>query len=736
MSQQTREDVDAGTAALDEAGPLESQIEILGLEGCDCEDNSVETESCREATLEQLAAVGAVLSHDRRATEHDIVIQAALEPLREGPKSESWLVSYLQGVWPGAGVNSARLAAAMGVARQAELVVRGSHNGQVEWSLTPKAAAEVSHMRDWANDILESTARQVREQLAAAGRDVTPSEALLWTGRLKHALLVAVRGSFAAYNGEVTGNGDTLLAARHYDLQSMRKSVLETAGGASDAELLLSLAMSAINPVTDFGNDLVTTITVGYMLHAFIGRLDHLQDRASIGSLKGEYALLDTTVLKLLLGAPEQAQSLHRAITAAVEAEMVVIVPEHYLGELQDLINGIAGDNRDLIRSVETGKIKPLDLSAVIDNEILSLWLRGLGAGTYRNFADFRVAASSLGATLRTYGVRVQPHGNKTSDNAKRFIPPLAAEVAKRLRTRTAAALTRDAEAMALAHRLRRSGGSSTFWPTAWVITGDACMGPAYKHLYPADAFPLTLTPASWLSILCNCSTPATAAGLALAASKLLAEDAFMNVAARFTPKTAAEIARALGPEAGGSTLDLHVAQLSLDEILHNQPDFDQDNNALGARIAAEVIRKRGERQTASFEQARMRDNTAMHRSEGQLTRRLQEEIAARKAVEQLVREERANATSAAEATARERLLGRRRSVLVGVIVATIAAISALAYFRMWPGVALTVAALLVLAYQGRRWLTDSQASWRDLVVGSAVGILGIASGFVHWPWL
>ena len=471
MSELDGKVVEAGTAALD-FGSFEVGVESLGLEIAVGEE-SEGTDSCREATLEQLAAVGAVLNHERLATEHDIVIQAALEPLRDGPKAEDWLVAHLEGIWPGAGINSARLAAALGVARQADLAIRSSRNGQVEWALTPKASAEVGRMRDWARDILEATARQVREQLASAGRDITESEALLWTGRLKHALLVGVRGSFAAYNGDVIHNGDSLLAARHYDLAALRKTVLETAGNESDAELLLSLAMNAVNPVTDFGNDLVTTITVGYMLHAFIGRLDHLRDRAAIGSLKGEYALLDTTVLPLLLGAPEQAQSLHRAITAATEAEMIVIVPEHYLTELQELVNGIYGDNRDLIRQVETDKIKPLDLSAVIDNEVLSLWLRGLAAGIYGNFAEFRAAASRLGGTLRTYGVRVEPHGNKPSDNAKRFVAPLAAEVAKRRRTRTTAALARDAEAMAMAYRLRRSAGASTFWPTAWIVTVD-----------------------------------------------------------------------------------------------------------------------------------------------------------------------------------------------------------------------------------------------------------------------
>jgi hypothetical protein len=74
--------------------------------------------------------------------------------------------------------------------------------------------------------------------------------------------------------------------------------------------------------------------------------------------------------------------------------------------------------------------------------------------------------------------------------------------------------------------------------------------------------------------------------------------------------------------------------------------------------------------------------------------------------------------------------------MLTGMAVALLAALSALVYTQMWLGVALTSVALLVIAYQGRQWISEPQASWRDLVIGSALGVLGIASSFVHWPWL
>ena len=76
------------------------------------------------------------------------------------------------------------------------------------------------------------------------------------------------------------------------------------------AELLEAIAHDAIDPLTTFGNDLVSSITVGYMLHAFVGRADRVADRAVIGSLRGDRAIIDTNVLVQLLGVPEQREPL------------------------------------------------------------------------------------------------------------------------------------------------------------------------------------------------------------------------------------------------------------------------------------------------------------------------------------------------------------------------------------------------------------------------------------------
>ena len=62
------------------------------------------------------------------------------------------------------------------------------------------------------------------------------------------------------------------------------ETITEAISDPDDVALLKTLAQKAIDPLTTFGSDLVTSITVGYMLHAFVGRRDRVNARAVIGS--------------------------------------------------------------------------------------------------------------------------------------------------------------------------------------------------------------------------------------------------------------------------------------------------------------------------------------------------------------------------------------------------------------------------------------------------------------------
>ena len=135
----------------------------------------------KEVSVEQLAAVRALLGDERRSTEFDILINTALEALRDGAMPERELVPSVEKVWPGTGINSARVANAMGAARQAGYVAPTLVRGESGWALTKEGAADVAGSRQWAQDTFETTARDVQEHLEAAGRDLDTNQAWLWT---------------------------------------------------------------------------------------------------------------------------------------------------------------------------------------------------------------------------------------------------------------------------------------------------------------------------------------------------------------------------------------------------------------------------------------------------------------------------------------------------------------------------------------------------------------------------
>src|ERR1035437_3629277 len=530
---------------------------------------SAEIESYKQITLEQLTAFKWMFSVERQATEYDIVITAALEALREGPGQESDLVTFAERIWPGAGINTVRMHSALCAARTPGYVEQVGHG---RWALTATGRADISGSKDWAQEIFSTTAHQVQEQLEAAGRKTSPEEAQTWTTILQRALMAAIRGSFTPYHGDVVSNTPGVLTARRYNLERLDETITEAISDPDDVALLKTLAQKAIDPLTTFGSDLVTSITVGYMLHAFVGRRDRVDARAVIGSLRGDRAILDTPILVQLLGAPEQSEPIERLISAAREAGMDVIVPEHYLVELAEWVKRVERDELPLLGA----QVAPSDMSSIgplVQDTVVRIWLRGVEKGRYATWQDFVRAAQGLTESLTRMGVIVREHRNDASDCVEDLANALYTELDGR-RPRGYDAIERDAHSMAMAQRTRQTAEHlRNFWPGAWIITTDTHMGPAFQRMNPQDKFPLTLTPASWLAIVSNCSTPETAEKLATSASQLLSEEAFLTIAARFPVKTAIEIAQALGPSNGGSWLHAGMA-ISHSYTLKNKPTF------------------------------------------------------------------------------------------------------------------------------------------------------------------
>lgn len=692
------------------------------------------TADVRAVTLEQLAAVHALLGTDRRAREYDILFSTALESLRNGPQDEAALVVAAQHVWPGAGVDAARMNQALQAAAAAGYIGHvGTRAGP--WTLTQRGREEVAATRDWANDTLWRTAEDVHARLEAASRPTTLEQAQLWVGILVRAILAGVRGSVAAYIGDVEVRGERALAPRVFNRDEMMAVIGAAVTNPEDAELLSALALEAFDPLSTFGNDLVMHITVGYMLHAFVARRDNLGARRAVGTLRGHRAILDTPVLLPLLGTEEQSGPIHRAITAARAADMEVIVPEYYLAEVLEVVDRV---EREYVRELEAdlrGGLSADLLGRMVDDEVLSLWLRAMDGGVYTNWTEFRAAAVGLRDRLLLLGVNVRDHNNTNTDNVDDIDRRLAAEVAANTAGRGRAQIRRDAETIAMARRRRaRPDPAHGFWPGAWIITPDGQMRRVHRAMSPLDQFSLTLTPSQWIGVVSTCSDPATIEDLATSAATLLSEETFLAIAGRYPVRVALEVARALRPDGVESPIDDRLAQLSVDDLLMRQPDFDLEGDEAGAAVAAAVVARRSARQNEAYAAGtrRLEDDRTAAAREVETAKAVADRERSERVIEQRTHEtERGDWDAERRRMANESTLaGRRAYRNVGAVLLVIVLLVA-SFFQIWPIALATLITLGVLLHLADEWTRDVDATATRFLLGLLIEGAGLVAALL-----
>ncbi len=715
-------------------------------------DTAAEIETGQRLSVQQLAAVKSLTAVEAQATRHDILITTAFEALATEPTSELDLVRFCNRVWPGAGIDEARVNVSMRVAQHAGYVAQMPTSGDVKWTLTAPTLRDVLTAKDWAKEVFTATAEDVRTKLAETGRSVSFDEARLWTASLQHGLMAAARGLLAPYEGAVVLRGPLNLVARHYDQQALRRALIDSAGTVDDAELLVALAVEAIDPQTSFGNELLTCITIGYMLHAIMGGRDHVADRQVLGALRGDRAVLDTPVLLQLLGTQSQAEPIERVISAAIHAGMEVIAPQHYLNELRELIDGVESEAPD-VTQYRRGRddVQATMTRAIVGDGVVAVWLNAMEQGLYTNWADFKSAAYGLEGRLRALSIVVRTHNNTHRDDVDGFERALRDEIRRRAsRPRAPDVTRRDAETMAMVHRAReRKRHLRAFFPGAWIITPDSHIGPAYKHV-TGDDMPLTITPVAWLGIVSNCAPPVEAEALARsAAAPLFGEETFLTIAGRFPVKTAIKLAQTLGPASGGSTLDMRMAQISLDELLSQNVSMEDAGNELTSRVVAEVMRKRTERLNLGYEEAEARRQASVERMTTAYRRERERADAAE--VERAKERDRADAAEAGKRQAIEladgnnragatmveqiRLLANRRARSYGVLVALLAATAFLVFVRAFAAGFMAFVSFLVFWKLAQGWVADPEKKWTTFVPATLIDLLALLFAVFRWPF-
>lgn len=549
------------------------------------------------ALLEQgyafVGAVHSLVQATRSTTKPDLILAALTHSLRDGDKSDAELRTIVHRVWPGAQVtiDDVRESLTMGV--ELGLVhLLAALDGAELWQLTPRGVDDVQRQVDWVAKLRASTAHELRDR---ALRDldlvITEQQAELWLERIVGALIAGITAAQDAYLGHVDHLVGKRLSPKKVDRNLVLSSLDQIQSDATVIEFLKACTVAALDPLDPFGDELVSHITTGCVLHSYVAGRESAPLLNALGSPNGQRALIDTPVLMDLIGPARVSSTVALTIATAVSAGWEVLVCEHSIDELVGVVELEIPHIRDSFRRAHERGVKEEWYASLAAGQLPSYAVEVLRDGTYKSLDEMVGAARTIADRLAKLGVIVREHFN---DNDRTHVDRCQAALELELSGyhRSSNAIQRDAESMAVVWRRRRRQPAGGRWPGGWIITPDRHLNPPYASLARSDRIPISLSLSQWSTLLSVTVPPTDVVSLAAAAATQLVEEAMWLVPSRYPSDVALELAERLSPERGGSDTDLRYAQMTLDLALDSS-----HNERTATAIAADVLAARVLRQ-------------------------------------------------------------------------------------------------------------------------------------------
>lgn len=681
------------------------------------------------------AALAQLLSADRAIADQELLIAGIVQVLGLGPRTTDELRRELLRIWPGTGLSDERVQQALESAVGAGLIVPTvALDGSGPWTLSADGLLELQLTRSWPSEMHTRFVAQVRKAAVDAfGSDPGLDQAQRWADLLQRAIRAGLDRQ-PVYQGRVEVVSDGLVPAS-VDVARVKRQLNVAEARAEVREFLYGCIEAALDMTDSFGAEVVTVTVVQFVLHATVGRQDLAHPSGAMGSLTGQRAVLDTPILLRLLGPQATAEPTRRAITAAVQAELDVVVCEHSVEELMDAV-AYARDNSLPADRAQMSAAEAGAYGRLIDSDIVSLAATAIGEGRYPDWESFEVAAADVRLLLASLGVAVREHGNNDAATVAKCRAALEAELGKRDRRRSARTLDRDANTMALAWRVRRRDARQGGWPGAWVVTTDRFMSPAMASIERgAAAWPFTLSLAQLGAVIARCADVPDLAELTRATAALAAQDAAEALACRYPPKVAAELARSLVGGGAGNQADVRVAQAGFAGVLSDSTT--SDPTTMVSRVLSARQRRMNlgndnhtrllhAASVAAQDQAQAREAELRHEREkqSQLALELAEARNARKAVEDQLAE---RDVAAAESAAAQ----RRRSFAHAVLGAHAVAMVALLVLALWAALALVAVSAIWLSIRLSAWARDGKNRLIEVLIAGVPDVLSV--GAVVW---
>ena len=516
--------------------------------------------------LASASAAHSLLIGARRATRVDLLLSTVLEILVVGGLTTSDVEQQVAEAWPRACITSADIVEVLELAsdRGQQLVIRGDGLQGPVWQLSDAGRAEVDTTQEWLDGFKRRATQSIQDRAKSDFRPCTWVEATQWIERLIGAIGVGIRAATQAYVGDVDLLSDATVRPMAADEDMMQRLVTE--GIAEDVgDFLRASAIAALDPTDPFGNEVVTVLSTSCVLHGFLARLDEAAQQRTLGPLAGQEAVLDTPLLIALASGTEVRRPLEQMIDSAIHAGISIIILEHYLDELNDLVAAVQRSDqpKQLERILRDRERRAAYIALSDRDDLLAAYAQLRHEQIVDDWLGFEQHIRNLERSLVQRGAIVRPHGNSDSRQVEDCRSALAQVINDAGGERRIAAIDRDANTMSMALRHRRHfrrDHSAIAWPGLFVVTRDRRLTPAFRDLEPSlGKMPLAITPTTFTLMVARVRPVPEVATLATAASQLLVREVANRVAVRFPPSIAAELAQRLGG-AGGAT-DVRVAQ-------------------------------------------------------------------------------------------------------------------------------------------------------------------------------
>jgi hypothetical protein len=678
-----------------------------------------------------VGAVHSLVQASRSATKPDLILAAACHSLRDGDKTTEELRSIVTRVWPGARVEVEDVETSLIMGEELGLLrpITGLDDAKL-WQLTPRGVDDVQRQVDWVSALRERTASELRFKAENdLGLHLSSQQAELWLERIVGALIAGITASQDAYLGRVEHLVGKRLSPKKVDRTLVLSHLDDIESEPSIIEFLKACTVAALDPLDPFGDELVSHITTGCVLHSYVAGRESAPVLEQLGSPVDQRALIDTPVLVDLIGPARVSTTVALTITTAVKAGWDVIVCRHSIDELIGVIELEVPQIRDQFQKAHARGIKEEWYASLAPNQLPAFAIEVLRDGTYKSLDQMIGAAKSIASRLEGLGVTVREHFNDNDrSNVDRCKAALEKEVAGT--HRGANAIQRDAESMAIIWRRRRRQEHGNRWPGGWIITPDRHLAGPYAKVARDDRVSLSLSISQWSTLLSVTVPPVDVVNLAQAAATQLVEEAMWLLPSRFPSEVALELAERLSPDRGGSETDIRYAQMTLDLAL----DADRNErtaNAIAADVLAARVKRHQRITRIEVETASVAVATA------EASRAAAQSLAAARAVE--AESARAEVRSSrSELSALEGQLVWKRTQLnrvlksVGIAAIGIGAIALALILGSWPLVIVgMVGGLAFAAWILYRWCVSEDARLSHLLWVAIVEGLGLLSALV-----